>query len=268
VIVSQPRGGSEQRVALITGGGRGIGRSIAERLSIDGFAVVIADLDGAMAITTAASIGGRAVGVDCDVTDRAAVAAAVSGALDEFGRVDVLVHNVGVSRECGFDTMTDEDWAFQVDGTLTSAFMLAQQALPVLERQGGSIVFIGSVNGLTAFGHEAYSAAKAGLVSLAQNLTVRYGPRGIRTNVIAPATIRTEAWNARLAQDPTALGRLARHYPLGRVGTPGDVAGAVSFLVSEDAAWVSGVVLPVDGGLLAGNLAFVRDRDLRPDVAT
>lgn len=250
---------------MVTGGARGIGRAIAERFAGDGSIVAIADLDASAASTAASEIGHGAVGMGCDVTDREQVRALFRRLASDFGELDVIVHNVGVAREAGFETMTDEDWDFQVDTTLSSAFRVAQTGLPLLATPGGCIVFIGSVNGHAAYGHEAYSAAKAGLASLSQNVAVRYGAQGIRSNVVAPGTIYTEAWHSRERQDPTVLTRLARHYPLARIGTPADVAGAVAFLASEDAAWISGVVLPVDGGLLAGNVALARDRDLRPD---
>jgi NAD(P)-dependent dehydrogenase (short-subunit alcohol dehydrogenase family) len=118
---------------------------------------------------------------------------------------------------------------------------------------------VGSVNGLAYFGNEAYSAAKAGLVSLTRSIAVRYGPRGVRANLVAPGTLRTPAWDERLARDPAALDRVVRWYPLGRVGEPEEVVGAVLFLLSEEAAWISGAVLPVDGGLLAGNGLMARD---------
>lgn len=256
---------TKPRTILVTGGARGIGRAIAERLASDGARVAIADLDAGAATTAAAAIGNSALGFGCDVTDREQVRALFARVSSDFQGLDVIVHNVGVAREVSFESMTDDDWNFQVDATLNSAFVVAQLGLPLLTAPGGCFVFIGSVNGHAGYGHEAYSAAKAGLASLSQNIAVRYGPVGIRSNVVAPATIYTEAWHPREQQDPTLLTRMASHYPLARVGTPADVAGAVAFLASEDASWITGVVLPVDGGLLAGNVALARDRDLKPD---
>ncbi|TDX08323.1 SDR family NAD(P)-dependent oxidoreductase [Kribbella sp. VKM Ac-2566] len=252
------------RAVLVTGGGRGIGKSIAARFATSGSKVAIADLDAELARSAAAEIGLGSIGIGCDVTDRDSVTHTFDRIDAEFGRLDVIVHNVGVARNVSFEDMTDDDWNFQVDVTLRSAFVVAQIGLPRLTTPGGNIVFIGSVNGFSAFGHEAYSAAKAGIVSLSQNLAVRNGPRGIRSNVVVPGTIQTEVWIPRLRQDPEVLTRMSRHYPLRRIGTPGDVAAAVSFLASVEASWISGIALPVDGGLLAGSLAMAEDTDLRP----
>lgn len=252
------------RVVLVTGGARSIGKAIAERFAASGATVVVADLNAEAAAVTAAGLGNGSIGFGCDVTDRASVTEMFDRIDAELGHLDVIVHNVGVARDISFDETTDDDWNFQVGVTLTAAFVVAQVGMPRLTTPGGSIVFIGSVNGAAAFGHEAYSAAKAGIVSLSQNLTLRYGPRGLRSNVVSPGTIHTDAWTPRIEQDPEVMTRMARHYPLGRVGTSEDVAGAVVFLASEEASWISGVVLPVDGGLLAGNLLVTTDRDLRP----
>lgn len=255
----------QRKTVVVTGGARGIGRAIADRFAADGSIVVIADLDETAASAAAAEIGQGALGIGCDVTRREHVSAMFGRVESDFDTLDVIVHNVGVARESGLESMTDDDWHFQVDATLSSAFLVAQHGLPLLTAPGGCIVFIGSVNGHAAYGHEAYSAAKAGVANLSQNIAVRYGAQGVRSNVVAPGTIHTDAWQPRELQDPSVLERLASHYPLGRIGTPADVAGAVAFLASEDAGWITGVVLPVDGGLLAGNVALARDRDLRPD---
>lgn len=252
--------GAAVRSALITGGGRGIGLAIAQRLSRDGFNVAIADVDGAAAVAAVSSLVGRGLALECDVTEPEDVRRAHKAILGEFGQIDSLVHNVGVSREVAISSMTIGDWDAQVLGTLTSAFVVAQEFLPDLVELRGNLTFIGSVNGISAYGHEAYSAAKAGLNSLAQNLCLSYGPFGVRVNVIAPGSIRTEAWHKDGEDRRLEVDTLAEHYPLGRVGTPEDVASAASFIVSSDAAWITGVVLPVDGGLTAGNFAFVRAR--------
>jgi meso-butanediol dehydrogenase/(S,S)-butanediol dehydrogenase/diacetyl reductase len=115
------------------------------------------------------------------------------------------------------------------------------------------------VNALAYYGNEAYSAAKAGIISLTRSLAVRYGPLGIRANAIAPGTLRTPAWEERRQKDPDVFERLAKWYPVGRVGEPEDVVGAALFLASDEAAWISGAVLPVDGGLTAGNMQMVRE---------
>jgi meso-butanediol dehydrogenase / (S,S)-butanediol dehydrogenase / diacetyl reductase len=127
------------------------------------------------------------------------------------------------------------------------------------ENRSGVILNISSVNALAYFGNEAYSAAKAGILSLTRSLAVRYGPSGVRVNAIAPGTLKTPAWEQRQQKDPDVFERVARWYPLGRIGDPEDVAGAALFLASDEAAWISGAVLPVDGGLTAGNMKMVQE---------
>ncbi|MGY0231620.1 SDR family NAD(P)-dependent oxidoreductase [Longispora urticae] len=259
------------RVAFVTGAAHGIGRAIAVRLAAEGAAVVVADIDGEAAgelAHTLAEHGGGALAVDCDVRDREAVRVAVAATVARFGRLDVLVNNVGVAGEWEFERTDDEEWARQLDPTLNGAVRCVQESLPHLLHApgGGSVVTIGSVNGLSGFGGEAYSAAKAGLVSLTQNLALRYGRRGrellgtgpgwVRFNLVAPGTVRTRAWTGRGAEGLAAMDRFAKEYPLGRVGEPEDIAAAVAFLASGDAAWITGVVLPVDGGITAGHPPF------------
>jgi len=255
------------RSAVVTGAATGIGAAIAERFVTEGAVVTLADLDLPTAELTANRLRGAGAtvrAVMADVTDRNAVAALIGSALDEHGAIDVLVNNVGVAREASFEKMTDTDWAFQIEATLTSTFLCVQTAIGHLARSihGGRVINIGSVNGLHPFGHEAYSAAKAGLVNLTQNLALRYGAKGIRVNLVAPGPIRTEAWTERLAADPTLLDRLRSLTALGTIGEPDDVAAACAFLASDDAHWITGVVLPVDGGLGGGSLAMMRARQL------
>ncbi|WP_412540123.1 SDR family oxidoreductase [Longispora sp. K20-0274] len=262
------------RVAFVTGAAHGIGRAIAVRLAAEGAAVVVADIDGEAAgalAHTLAERGGGALATHCDVRDREAVRSAVAAAATRFGRLDVLVNNVGVAGEWDFERTDDEEWARQADPTLQGTVRCVQEALPHLLHApgGGSVVTIGSVNGLSAFGGEAYSAAKAALVSLTQNLALRYGRRGrdllgagpgwVRFNLVAPGTVRTRVWTEQGAERLAELEKLARQYPLGRVGEPEDIAAAVAFLASGDAAWITGAILPVDGGITAGHPTFFYD---------
>jgi meso-butanediol dehydrogenase / (S,S)-butanediol dehydrogenase / diacetyl reductase len=242
------------RVAFVTGGAHGIGRASARRLAHEGAAVVVADLDLETAARLAAEIagdGGLAIALGCDVTERASVDAAVAETVARFGRLDVLVNTAGGdSEEPAFTETDDELWQRKIDLNLTSVMRCVRAALPhlLVSPAGGSVVTISSVNGLSAFGGYAYSAAKAGLGLLTKNLAAQYGRRGVRFNLVAPGTVRTRVWD----DQPGALDRLRRHYPLGRVGEPEDIAAAVAFLASDDAAWITGVVLPVDGGILTG----------------
>ncbi|MBO0828369.1 MAG: SDR family oxidoreductase [Streptosporangiales bacterium] len=247
------------RVALVVGGGHGIGRATAARLSAEGASVVVADVDVDAATVVATECGhrGPALAVACDVTDAASVASAVDAGVERFGRLDVLAHTAGGDATHGrFADTADGAWDRLVDLNLTGVARCIRAALPHLlaAPAGGSVVAIGSVNGLVPYGSEPYSAAKAGLQNLTANLATQYGRRGVRFNLVAPGTVRTRVWDDR--QDE--LDRLARAYPLGRVGEPDDIAAAVAFLASDDAAWITGVVLPVDGGIVsAGALAGV-----------
>jgi NAD(P)-dependent dehydrogenase (short-subunit alcohol dehydrogenase family) len=217
----------------------------------------VADLDAARAEEVAAAIraaGGEAIAVAVDVTDGAAVAALVARALDTYGRVDLLVNNAGRSYGDDIRTIDEETWDRNFAVVLKSAFLCAKAVLPGMIAQGsGAIVNIASVNGLTGLGEEAYGAAKAGMINLTQNLAVKYGRYGVRANCICPGTIRTPAWEGRLARDPQVFERLTKWYPLGRVGAPDDIANAALFLASAEASWLTGAIIPVDGGLMAGN---------------
>ena len=240
--------------ALVTGAGRGIGEATARRLASEGAHVLVTDVDAERAAKTAGSIEG-AESCGCDVADRAAVEAAVAYAVERFGTLDVLVNN---AFSCSPDTplledQPDDTWHRDLDICLTGAFRCARAALPHLAAGGrGAIVNIGSVNGEQDFGNHAYSAAKAGLASLTRTLAGDAAARGVRVNQVTPGTVRTPSWRGREA----SLAALARVYPLGRVGEPEDIAAAVAFLASPDAAWITGTTLRVDGGLLAVNTAF------------
>ncbi len=251
------------QVAIVTGSGSGIGRAIAERLATEGAAVCIADVDPSSAELTASKLrehGHTALARRVDVVDRAGVLDAVAWAKENLGPIDVLVNNAAVCGDTPLLDLSEEDWDRDVDVTLKGAFLCAQAVLPdMVARRTGAIVNIGSVNGFHYLGNAAYSAAKAGLESLTRSLAVRYGRDGVRANMVAPGTIRTAAWDDRLARNPAVLDKIAKWYPLGRVGTVDDVAAAVAFLASREASWITGTVLTVDGGLLAGNAPMVVD---------
>lgn len=246
------------KVALITGAGRGIGRTTALRLAGEGAAVAILDRDGRAAQVTAQDLqqtGARAIALEADITDQAAVAAAIEATLAAFAQIDVLVNNAARALRGNLDQTGLEDWRSELEGTLTGAFVVTRAVLVPMLREGrGAIVNIGSVNGLLALGNPGYSAAKAGLLSFTRSLATEYGPKGIRANMVSPGTIRTESpsWQKRLALDPQVFDKLARWYPVGRVGKPDDIAAAVAFVAADEAAFVNGANLVVDGGLTAG----------------
>jgi NAD(P)-dependent dehydrogenase (short-subunit alcohol dehydrogenase family) len=239
----------EGRVALVTAGAQGIGAAVARRIAAEGGSVIITDLQDDKIAEVAAEIGDRALPVRVDVTSRADIDAAVAAGVERFGRLDVLVNNAG---GCIITSMpeetTVEGWHRQLDLTLVGAAQCIQAALPHLLETRGNVVTISSVNGLAAFGNVEYSAAKAGQVAMTQNFAARYGTSGVRFNVVAPGTVRTPNWDSQ----PGTLEKFATMYPLGRVGEPEDIAAAVAFLASDDAAWITGHTLPVEGGVLTG----------------
>ena len=248
---------------IVTGAGSGIGRAIALRFARADDTVVVADVDEARATEVDAEIraaGGSSLAVQADVTAGDAVRRMVETSLDVAGRVDVLVNNAGLAVADGVLETDEKAWQRELDLNLKGPFLCTKAVLPaMIERGSGAIVNIASVNGLAFFANEAYSAAKAGLINLTQSVAVRYGQLGIRANAIAPGTIRTPRWQERLDKDPAIFDRLVKWYPLGRVGEPDDIAAAAFFLASEDASWITGSVMRVDGGLLAGSARMARE---------
>jgi meso-butanediol dehydrogenase/(S,S)-butanediol dehydrogenase/diacetyl reductase len=237
--------------ALITGAGQGIGRACAERLAAEGARVAVSDIDHDLAQSVADGLPESAGGVTLrmDVTDRAGVDAAVARAGVELGGLDVVVNVAGGDLSHGvFEETSDETWSALLELNLLGVVRVCRAAIPFLRRSARSpaIVTVSSINGQVALGSEPYSSAKAGLTALTANLARYLASDGVRVNAVAPGTVKTSVWDA---QEGGAE-RMLPLYPLGRVGEPSDVAAAVAFLASVDAAWITGHVLPVDGGLL------------------
>jgi meso-butanediol dehydrogenase/(S,S)-butanediol dehydrogenase/diacetyl reductase len=240
--------------AVVTGGAHGIGRACASRLAEEGAQVAVADLDQDAASQVAAGLPHpdrhhRAIGLD--VTDVSSVVQGFADAAERLGGIDVVVNVAGGDTDHGpFEQTEDEVWVRMLELNLLGVVRCCRAAIAPLRRSTKSpaIVNVSSINALTALGSEPYSSAKAGIGSLTINLAASLAPDGIRVNTVAPATIRTRHW------DPQEGGadRLRHLYPLGRVGEPEDVAAAVAFLASSDAAWITGHTLPVDSGLLTG----------------
>jgi meso-butanediol dehydrogenase / (S,S)-butanediol dehydrogenase / diacetyl reductase len=241
---------------IVTGGARGIGRAVAERFASEGARVVIADVDENGARSAAEAIGRNARAVRTDVSSEADVAALIERAATELGGIDVVVNNAGIDLVATVDETSYADWRRMLSVDLDGAFLCIKHARPHLARRGGgAVVNIGSIHGLhTQPGRSAYAAAKAGLAGMTRALALDLGPEGIRINTIAPGYIRTEIWHLWLDElpDPEAtLDRIAQQHPLRRLGRPEDIAGAVAFLASPDAAFITGTLLTIDGGLTA-----------------
>ena len=239
------------RVALVTGGSSGIGRSCALALAAAGNRVAVGwSSNGEGGAKTAADAGGLAVQID--VSDETSVASAFATVEDALGPVNLLVNGAGITGDGLLLRMSDEQWSSVVDTNLTGAFRVIRRAAPGMVKQRfGRIVNIGSVAGLSgSAGQVNYSAAKAGLVGLTRSIARELASRNVTANVVAPGPIATAMTDA-LSDDRRA--ELATQVPLGRLGTADEVAAVVAFLCSDPAAYVTGAVIPVDGGLGLGH---------------
>jgi 3-oxoacyl-[acyl-carrier protein] reductase len=231
------------KVALVTGGSRGIGRAIALELGRAGADVVLSYRTGREeAEQVAAEIGGRAV--EADVSDAASARALV----EEAGELDVLVNNAGVTRDGVLARMSDDDWREVIDTNLSSVFYTCRAAArPMMKRRAGAIVNVSSIVGIHGnFGQTNYAASKAGIIGFTKSLARELGSRNVRANVVAPGYVRSRLTEV-LPEGATKT--MLDATPLGRLGDPEDVAGAVRFLCADEARFVTGAVLLVDGGL-------------------
>jgi NAD(P)-dependent dehydrogenase (short-subunit alcohol dehydrogenase family) len=254
------------RVVLVTGASGGIGRALCKRFLEAGDTVLALDREEALVQSLRADFGDdRLEPLVADVSDAAAVSGSVSAAVAVRGPVDVVVANAGGALGTTLAHTDAALWRRDIDLNLNGAYHTVESVRQsMIARRRGTIVLIGSVNGLTALGHPAYSAAKAGLVSYTKALAIELGQYGIRANLVCPGTVKTPAWQSRVDQHPKIFEELKKWYPLGDVATPEDIADAVQFLASPQARVITGVALPVDAGLMAGNRIMANELTLDP----
>jgi 3-oxoacyl-[acyl-carrier protein] reductase len=244
------------KVAFVTGSGRGIGAATARRLAADGAAVAVVDLtepDTADTVAAIRAADGTALGIGCDVSQTEQVDAAVGQATEALGGFDILVNNAGVIRDNLLFKMTDEDWDTVLAVHLRGAFLCSRAAQRrMVEQRSGKIVNLSSTSALGNRGQANYSAAKAGIQGFTRTLAIELGPFGINVNAVAPgfiATAMTDATARRMGVEPEQFREgAAAAVPLRRIGQPEDIASVVSFLVSDDASYISGQTIYVDGG--------------------
>ncbi|GAB4011997.1 SDR family NAD(P)-dependent oxidoreductase [Nocardioides ultimimeridianus] len=249
------------RVAVITGAARGIGFGTATRFAAEGASIAIVDLDESAAAEAAAKLeladGAKAIGVGADVSDKASVDAAIERIVAELGGIHILVNNAGITRDNLLFKMTEVDWDLVMGVHLKGAFLMTQAAQKhFVEQKYGKVVNISSTSALGNRGQANYSAAKMGIQGFTRTLGIELGPFGINVNAVAPgfiATEMTDATAARLKMDVDEFRRLnADANPVKRVGEPGDIAAAVAFLASDEASYITGQTLYVDGGISLG----------------
>ena len=255
----------QNKVVAITGAAGGIGRELCKHFGEQGAAIVALDrsetvTDFAEGLRTDGTIIEAAV---VDIVDADAVRLVVARLITLLGPVDILINNAGVSRNPSLERTTPAGFSDDINANLNGAYNCTHAVLPDMKaRRSGAIVNIGSVNGLAALGDAAYSAGKAGLISLTRALALEFGRYNIRANIVCPGTVRTPLWNDRVSRNPEVLTQLERWYPLRRIVEPIEVIRAVAFLASDAASAITGVVLPVDCGLTAGNIVMARELTL------
>ncbi|MCP4561626.1 MAG: 3-oxoacyl-ACP reductase FabG [Bosea sp.] len=252
-------GGARGKVALVTGAGSGIGRAIALRLARGGTAIAALDRSSTDAAQVAAEIGaegGRALALTADVMDAGQVDAAVEMAVTELGGLDILVTSAGLSRSVSLLEMTPEVWNLVLGVNLTGTFHCLRAVVPHLVRQGGGrIIMIGSTCAQRGFSYRsAYCASKGGVISLMQAASVELAEHGVTVNTVSPGPV--ESPMTRANHTPAIRAAIARATPMRRYGQPEEVAGCVAYLASEEAAYVTGQELTVDGGFAAAGIIY------------
>jgi NAD(P)-dependent dehydrogenase (short-subunit alcohol dehydrogenase family) len=250
--------GMKGKVAIVTGAGGGVGKAISKRLASEGCNVVLVGRNRSRLQKAASEIGDKknAMPVVTDITKEAEVLSAIEQTLSSFDKIDILVNNAGaINDPVMFHEMSDDQWDELVETNLIGTFRMTKAAVPVMmnNSSGGSIVNISSVLGIRAIPKvplSVYSVTKAGVIMFTKNIAVEYGQYGIRSNCVCPSTIKSSIIEPYL-QDENAKKVLESTFPLRTIGEPEDIAGAVAYLCSNDAKWITGTVMMVDGGVSA-----------------
>ena len=248
---------------LVTGGASGIGKAICERLITEGADLAFIDRNNEAGKEVEQELGKNEASIrffQAELTNENEVEKAFQESKQFLNRIDILINNAGGAYGENYEETTVENWNADLALNLTSHYMLTRLVLPgMVEHGNGVVTNISSVNGIQALGNPAYSAAKAGLISFTQTLATEYGPKGIRSNVILPGTIETPVWKHRVEARPDVFEKVKSWYPVGRVGKPEDIAAAVAFISADEAGFVNGASLAVDGGLTAGSFKMIKD---------
>jgi len=244
----------EGKIAIVTGAGSGIGAATARRFLKEGACVTLSGRREHKLRETVAGFDAAKSLVDPgDVTDEKYIVRLVENTVARFGKVDVLVNNAGMAIFGGFEKTTTEDWRKVMATDLDSVYFACREALPHLLRTKGCIVNLSSASGVGGdWGMSSYNAAKGAVTNFTRALALEYGSRGVRINAVAPSLTSSEA-TAELEKNAAVMTAFVDRLPIGRAATPDDIAGVITFLASDDAIFVNGVILPVDGGLGASN---------------
>ncbi len=244
----------DESVVLITGATGGVGQGLCRYFCERGATVLALGRNRELLERLGNELEENYMPVAADVTDLSALKEAVRSVTDRAGAVDILVNNAGSASATALANLTPEAWQRDINLNLTGAFHCVETVKEAMFVRGeGVIINIGSVNSLSTLGHPAYSAAKAGLISYTKSVAVEYGPKGIRANLLNLGTVKTQAWNERVARNPRIFEDLKKWYPLRNFAEPQDVAAICGFLASTDARFITGAIIPVDAGLTAGN---------------